>query len=62
MDDMRRYMETQGHSIVALPEDKSLALFCAQVRHARKNPGKTGMQLTEERITALNAIGFEILR
>ena len=51
MDDLRRYKETHGHPNVTIPDDKSLAQFCANARYARKNPGK-GMQLTDERIAA----------
>ena len=47
MDDLRRYK----HPNVTIPDDKSLAQFCANARYARKNPDK-GMQLTEERIAA----------
>jgi hypothetical protein len=58
MDDLRRYKETHGHSNVTIPNDKSLAQFCANARYARKNPGK-GMQLTDERIAAFDAIDFD---
>ncbi len=58
MDDLRRYKEMNGHSNVTIPDDKSLAQFCANARYARKNPGK-GMQLTDERIAAFDAIDFD---
>ena len=57
MDDLKRYKETHGHANVSIPEDKSLAQFCANARYARKNPGK-GMLLTDERTAAFDAIGF----
>ena len=59
MEDLKLYKETHGHVNVSIPEDKSLANFCAQARHARNNPGKSKMkQLTNEHIAAFDAIGF----
>ena len=40
-------------------EDKSLFQFCATVKHARNHPEKATMKLTEDRISSLDAIGFE---
>jgi len=57
MEDLRRYKAKNGHANVSIPDDKSLAQFCANARYARKNPGK-GMQLTDERIAAFDAIDF----
>ncbi len=57
MEDLKRFKETHGHVNVSLPEDKSLGQFCANVRYARKNPGK-GVKLTGERIAAFDAIDF----
>ena len=57
MEDLKLYKETHGHVNLSIPEDKSLAQFCAQARHVRKNPGK-GVKLTNERIAAFDAIGF----
>jgi hypothetical protein len=57
MEDLKRNKETHGHANVSIPEDKSLAQFCATARRARTNPG-TGMQLTDERTSAFDAIGF----
>jgi DNA repair exonuclease SbcCD ATPase subunit len=36
MEDLTRFKETHGHAKVSIPEDKSLAIYCAQVRHASK--------------------------
>jgi hypothetical protein len=59
MEDLKLYKETHGHVYVSIPEDKSLAQFCAIARHARKNPGKSKMkQLTNEHIAAFDAVGF----
>ena len=38
---MKRNKEKHGHANVSIPKDKSLVKFCAQARHARKNPGKS---------------------
>jgi hypothetical protein len=57
MEDLKLYKETHGHANVTIPEDKSLAQFCAKARHARKNPGK-GVKLTDERTAAFDGIGF----
>ena len=59
MEDLKLYKETHGHVNVSIPEDKSLAKFCQQARHAHKNHGKSKMKkLTNEHIVAFDAIGF----
>jgi hypothetical protein len=58
MEDLKLYKETHGHVNVSIPEDKSLTQFCTQARHARKNPGNSTRKLTNERIAAFDAIGF----
>ena len=59
MEEMKRFMETHGHANVSINEDRSLAQFCAQAWHARKNPGKgRAKQLTDENIARLDALGF----
>ena len=57
MEDLKRFKETHGHANVSIPEDRSLTKFCAQVRHAHKNPGK-GTKLTDEHIVAFDAMDF----
>jgi hypothetical protein len=57
MEDLKRFKETHGHANVTIREDKSLGQFCNKMRHTRKNPGN-GKQLTNERIAALDAMGF----
>ena len=53
MEDLKRYKEMHGHANVSIPKDRSLIKFCAQVRHARKNPGKRKRkQLTNEHISS----------
>ena len=60
MEDLKRYKETHGRANVSIPEDKSLAKFCTQARHRRKNPGKSKRkQLTNEEISAFDALGFD---
>jgi hypothetical protein len=50
---------------VKIHEDESLGQFCAHVRHAHQHFLKDGtpkegkMKLTDERITRLDALGFE---
>ena len=56
MEDLKRFKETHDHANVSIRENKSLYLFCASVRNARKT-GK-GIKLTDERIAACNAMGF----
>jgi hypothetical protein len=59
MEDLKWYKETHGHINVSISEDKSLNQFCANARHARKHPSKSKIkQLTDERILAFDAIGF----
>ena len=38
MKDLKRYKETHGHANVSIPEDKSLAQFCANVGTRIKIP------------------------
>jgi hypothetical protein len=59
MEDLKRYKETHGHINVFISKEKTLYQFCANARHARKNPGKSKIkQLTDERILAFDAIGL----
>jgi len=57
MEDLKWFKETHGHANVTIHEDKSLGQFCNKMRHTRKNPGN-GNQLTNERIAAFDAMGF----
>ena len=63
LDDLRAYKEKHGHVNVKEKEDKSLYSFCKHMnmsmRHARKNPGKSAMALTNDQITSLEALGFD---
>jgi hypothetical protein len=57
MEDLKRFKETHGHANVTIREDIPLGQFCAKARYAHNNPGK-GTKLTDERISAFNAMDF----
>jgi flagellar biosynthesis GTPase FlhF len=58
-EDLKLFKEKHGHVNVSIPEDNSLAQFCAQTRHVHNNPGKSKMmKLTIENIARLDALGF----
>ena len=57
--DLQVYKEKNGHVNAKEKEDKSLYDFCRHMRQARKNPGKSAMALTDERIATLDALGFD---
>jgi len=61
VDELKAYKEEHGHLKLKVKEDKSLYNFCRHMREARRaiNSGKvTERKLTEDRIAALDAIGF----
>ena len=57
--DLQVYKEKNGHVNAKEKEDKSLYDFCRHMRQARKNPGKSAMALTDDRIATLDALGFD---
>eukprot|EP00581_Thalassiosira_minuscula_P011088 CAMPEP_0183717904 /NCGR_PEP_ID=MMETSP0737-20130205/11334_1 /TAXON_ID=385413 /ORGANISM="Thalassiosira miniscula, Strain CCMP1093" /LENGTH=1299 /DNA_ID=CAMNT_0025947381 /DNA_START=283 /DNA_END=4182 /DNA_ORIENTATION=+ len=60
MEDLKAFKEKHGHTNPSKKDDKHLAHFCYSMRNAKKNIGKTGvMKLTEDRLKALDEIGFE---
>ena len=59
MDDLRAYKEKHGHVNVKKSDDSSLYEFFSQVRRARKNPEKSTVALTDDRIEGLDALGFD---
>ena len=59
VDELRAYKEERGHLKVNQKGDKSLYMFCNHVRQARRVPKCTRTKLTEDRIAALDAIGFD---
>jgi hypothetical protein len=61
VDDLKAYKEKHGHLKVCKKEDISLHIYCSHMRQARRAIilGKgTTYKLTEDRIAALDAIGF----
>ena len=61
LEDLRAYKEKHGHVNVKQSDDSSLYVydFCKNMRHARKNPEKSTVALTDDRIASLNVLGFE---
>ena len=57
--DLRSYKEEHGHLDVKWAEDRSLHMYCAKIRRSRNNPGKTSIELTDDRIASLDELGFE---
>ena len=57
---LAEFKKIRGHVNVSIAEDSNLARFCDQMRVARRKPqpGVT-MKLTQDRISALDALGFE---
>jgi len=59
INELRLYKQKHGHVNVKRREDKSLAQFCASIKHAYRNIGKAGgIKLTHDRIASLDALGF----
>jgi len=64
IEDLKAYRAEKGNMHVTRRDNQSLADFCSNVRQARRsqqegNGTGPGIRLTEERIEALNAIGFD---
>jgi len=57
IEELKTFKAKHGHVRVPVKQDKSLANFCANMRSARR--GKGSMTITEDRIKALDEIGFE---
>ena len=57
IEDLKKYKQKHGHLEISLEEDKSLYHFCHNVRTGRKCPGR-GTKITDERVKALDEIGF----
>jgi len=58
-EDLKAYKEKYGHVNVSRKTDKSLFNWCANIRSARRNPETCKRKLTQKRIAALDAIGFD---
>jgi hypothetical protein len=63
VDELEAYKEKHGHLNVQCNEDESLYGFCCQLRHSRRaiasGKGTASYKLTDDRIAALDAIGFD---
>ena len=60
LEDLKAYKEKNGHlNVKEKDDDKSIYRWCRNIRSARRKPGKGTMKLTQERIAALDAIGFD---
>ena len=55
---LKAYKKRHGHLNVSQKEDRSLHSFCARMRTAKHYPEKTSNRLKNDRISALDAIGF----
>ena len=60
IEEVKAFKEKHGHVRVTVKHDKSLANFCKDMRCARRGT-KTGAVITEDRIKALDEVGFEWL-
>ena len=58
LEDLKAFKLKYGHLNVKRKEDPSLYNFCVNIRYAR-NGADGGMMLNKERISSLDAIGFE---
>ena len=57
---LREYKEKHGHLSVTFKANESLYCWCANIRSVRRGKvGKCKIKLTQERIAALDAIGFD---
>jgi len=57
LEELEAFKEKHGHVYVTMKHDKSLGKFCASMRSARCGTGAT-MAITEDRIKALDELGF----
>ena len=56
---LKAFREKFGHCRVTIKHDKNLAYFCSNIRAARRHPGRRRiLKVTEERIKALDRLGF----
>jgi len=63
VDELEAYKKKHGHLNVQCKEDESLYVFCCQLRFSRRaiasGKGTASYKLTDDRIAALDAIGFD---
>jgi len=58
IEELKAFKEKHGHVRVTGKEDQNIASFCGNIISAHRNPG-TGMTITEDRIKALDELGFD---
>ena len=56
---LKAFKEQHGHLKVTNKLDRQLATWCSNMRAARRNPKSSGLHVSEERIRALDEVGFE---
>jgi len=56
IEQLKAFKEAHGHLRVTMTLDKNLSTFCHEI--ARRNPTSAGRKITEERIKALDELGF----
>jgi len=59
IEQLEAFKATHGHLHVSVALDKKLNKFCCHMRQARLKPDPRGMTINEERIQALDKVGFE---
>ncbi|KAL9180512.1 hypothetical protein ACHAXT_010965 [Thalassiosira profunda] len=59
VEQLRAFQAEHGHLNVSAADDKSLAKFCINVRHALRKPENRTVKLTADRKAALDALGFD---
>jgi len=61
IEDLRAFKDKYGHAHVCRKLDNNLSRFCERTRALRRMPAVpgTGMTITEERIKALDELGFD---
>jgi len=58
IEELKAFKAKHGHVHVTVKHDKSLALFCTNMRNARRGTRRRGPVITEDRIKALDELGF----
>ena len=59
LEELKVFREKHGHVRVTAKRGKSLAKFCTHMRSARRGKGTTNTVINEDRITALDELGFD---
>ena len=60
IEDLQAYKEKHGHvNVKKKSEDKSLYEFCCDIRYARNRIAQGSVALSDDRISSLDALGFD---